>query len=75
MKKKSLNIFISSLLLIVVIFFAVNLLIAGVAQSCYEMPGCPDNWGCEATYWEAAPDCFIDCVPPRGRNYCVKDPI
>jgi len=60
--------------MLLIIIFAASMLIAGVAQSCYDLPGCNDNWGCEADYWEAAPDCFIECTT-RPKMWCQPDPL
>jgi len=68
MKKKSLSIFLSSLLMISIIIFASSMLIAAVKQACDKMPGCYDSYECDATFWRAAPDCYIDCV--KETYYC-----
>jgi len=51
-----------------IIIFAASMLIAWVPQACYDLPGCYDHHKCLADYWEAAPDCFMECV--EGTYYC-----
>ena len=74
MRNKLFRTILCSFLLVAVFSLVSSILFAVIPgdKDCTDLSGCGSNFGCEASSWRSAPDCWLECKV-EGKLYC--DPL